>query len=89
MVRLLDACVQTLRQQGKNRMYIDAVKGGDAGFQSIGTRGSLLCLLLPEPIFGRPLTFGQVSTNGRATETYGGTRDIIEAPSYPYHDQRT
>ncbi|CAN8095925.1 unnamed protein product [Discula destructiva] len=36
MVRLLDACVQALRQQGKNRMYIDAVKGGEAGFQSIG-----------------------------------------------------
>ncbi|KUI61080.1 hypothetical protein VP1G_08276 [Cytospora mali] len=36
MVRLLDACVQVLRQQGMNKMYIDAVKGGDAGFQSIG-----------------------------------------------------
>ncbi|PSR83353.1 hypothetical protein BD289DRAFT_461359 [Coniella lustricola] len=36
MVRLLDTCVQTLRQQGKNRMYIDAVKGGEAGFPSIG-----------------------------------------------------
>lgn len=36
MVRLLNACVQALRQQGKNRMYIDAVKGGEAGFQSIG-----------------------------------------------------
>lgn len=37
MIRLLDVCVQALQQQGKNRMYIDAVKGGDAGFQSIGT----------------------------------------------------
>lgn len=37
MVRLLDACVQVLRQQGMSRMYIDAVRGGDAGFQSIGT----------------------------------------------------
>lgn len=36
MVRLLDACVQALRHQGMNGMYIDAVKGGDAGFQSIG-----------------------------------------------------
>ncbi|ROV87503.1 hypothetical protein VMCG_10500 [Cytospora schulzeri] len=36
MARLLDACVQVLRQQGMNRMYIDAVRGGDAGFQSIG-----------------------------------------------------
>lgn len=37
MVRLLDACVQGLRQRGMGRMYIDAAKGGDAGFQSIGT----------------------------------------------------
>ncbi|ROV87983.1 hypothetical protein VPNG_10337 [Cytospora leucostoma] len=36
MVRLLDACVKVLRQQGMNRMYIDAVKGGEAGFQAIG-----------------------------------------------------
>lgn len=36
MVRLLDACVQGLRQRGMGRMYIDAAKGGDAGFQSIG-----------------------------------------------------
>lgn len=38
MVRLLDACVRALRREGMNRMYIDAVKGGEAGFQSIGTR---------------------------------------------------
>ncbi|KKY39554.1 hypothetical protein UCDDA912_g00443 [Diaporthe ampelina] len=36
MVRLLDACIQGLRQRGMGRMYIDAAKGGDAGFQSIG-----------------------------------------------------
>lgn len=38
MVRLLDACVQALQYHGMNKMYIDAVKGGEAGFQSIGTR---------------------------------------------------
>lgn len=38
MVRLLDACVQALQYQGMNKMYIDAVKGGEAGFQSIGTQ---------------------------------------------------
>lgn len=37
MVRLLDACVQTLGQQGKRKMYIDAVRWGDAGFQSMGS----------------------------------------------------
>lgn len=41
MVRLLNACVQVLRQQNMNRMYIDAVRGGEAGFQSIGTWLSL------------------------------------------------
>jgi hypothetical protein len=38
MVRLLDACVQALRQRGMKRMYIDAAKRGEAGFQSMGTR---------------------------------------------------
>lgn len=38
MVRLLDACVQGLRQRGMGRMYIDAAKGRDAGFQAIGTQ---------------------------------------------------
>lgn len=47
MVRLLDACVQALRQQRMNRMYVDAAKGGEAGFQSIGTQGSLAFLPLP------------------------------------------
>lgn len=42
MVRLLDACVQTLSQQGKRRMYIDAVKWGDAGFQSMGSLNSII-----------------------------------------------
>lgn len=37
MVRLLDACVQALGQQGKRKMYIDAVRSGDAGFQSMGS----------------------------------------------------
>lgn len=49
MVRLLDACVQVLRQQGMNRMYIDAVRGGDAGFQSIGTWSSPLADCGPLP----------------------------------------
>ncbi|POS76249.1 hypothetical protein DHEL01_v205355 [Diaporthe helianthi] len=36
MVRLLDACVQGLRERGMGRMYIDAAKTKNAGFQSIG-----------------------------------------------------
>lgn len=37
MVRLLDACVHTLSQKGKRRLYLDAVKGGDANFQAMGS----------------------------------------------------
>ena len=36
MIRLLDACVRALREQGMRKMFIDAMKGGQEGFQSIG-----------------------------------------------------
>jgi len=36
MIRLLDACVQSLRAQGMRKMFLDAIKGGYEGFQSIG-----------------------------------------------------
>ena len=36
MIRLLDACVRALREQGMHKMFLDAVKGGQEGFQSIG-----------------------------------------------------
>ncbi|KAI0146323.1 hypothetical protein GGR57DRAFT_286604 [Xylariaceae sp. FL1272] len=36
MIRLLDACITVLRGQGMHRIYIDAIKGGDEGFQSMG-----------------------------------------------------
>lgn len=65
MVRLLDACVHALRKQGKTKMYIDAVKGGEAGFQSIGTYN---------PSFGEDSLFvdhWQGSNNGRGTEMCG------------------
>lgn len=45
MVRLLDACVQTLSQQGKRKMYIDAVRWGDAGFQSMGLLNPIFCVV--------------------------------------------
>ncbi|TPX10968.1 uncharacterized protein E0L32_008174 [Thyridium curvatum] len=38
IIRLLDACVQVLRSQGMERMFLDAVKGGQEGFQSLGFR---------------------------------------------------
>jgi hypothetical protein len=36
MIRLLDACITVLRDQGMQRVYLDAIKGGDEGFQSMG-----------------------------------------------------
>ena len=39
MIRLLDACVGVLGEQGMRKMFIDGVRGGYEGFQSIGKRG--------------------------------------------------
>lgn len=54
MIRLLDACVQALQQQGMNKMFVDAVKGDHEGYQSIGRYRPLTetfvtegCLLMP------------------------------------------
>ncbi|KAK4204275.1 hypothetical protein QBC40DRAFT_104762 [Triangularia verruculosa] len=38
MVRLLDSCIQLLADQGMKQLLVDAVKGGDEGFQSMGFR---------------------------------------------------
>lgn len=39
MIRLLGACIGVLQEQGMRKLFIDAVKGGDDGFQAIGTSG--------------------------------------------------
>ncbi|KAF2970057.1 hypothetical protein GQX73_g3563 [Xylaria multiplex] len=36
MIRLLDTCITVLRERRMQRVYLDAIKGGDEGFQSIG-----------------------------------------------------
>ncbi|KAH8881536.1 hypothetical protein GQ53DRAFT_667793 [Thozetella sp. PMI_491] len=36
MIRLLDSCIRILAEQGMRKLFIDAVKGGDEGFQSMG-----------------------------------------------------
>lgn len=36
MIRLLDSCIRLLASQGMNKLLIDAVTGGDEGFQSMG-----------------------------------------------------
>ncbi|KAK0720837.1 hypothetical protein B0H67DRAFT_600210 [Lasiosphaeris hirsuta] len=36
MVRLLDSCIRLLESQGMTSLLIDAVKGGDQGFQDLG-----------------------------------------------------
>ncbi|KAI0199026.1 hypothetical protein F4808DRAFT_451650 [Astrocystis sublimbata] len=40
MIRLLDACISVLRDQGMQRVYLDAIKGGDEGFQSMESKVS-------------------------------------------------
>ncbi|KAK3327685.1 hypothetical protein B0T19DRAFT_441641 [Cercophora scortea] len=36
MIRLLDSCIRLLSGYGMKSMFIDAIKGGDDGFQSMG-----------------------------------------------------
>ncbi|KAJ2987733.1 hypothetical protein NUW58_g4340 [Xylaria curta] len=36
MIRLLDTCITVLRERGMQRVYLDAIRGGDEGFQSMG-----------------------------------------------------
>lgn len=36
MIRLLDACIRFLAEKGMRRLFIDGVRGGDEGFQSLG-----------------------------------------------------
>jgi hypothetical protein len=53
MIRLLDKCIRILASQGKRKLFIDAVKGGDEGFQSMGkhdgTRNGTREALLTKP----------------------------------------
>ena len=74
MVRLLDACIQGLRQRGMGRMYIDAKKGGDAGFQSMGMR--LMSFSWPSSFVTHLLTIPQASMSGPDTERFGGMHSL-------------
>lgn len=88
MVRLLDACLQVLRHEGMNRMYIDAIKGGDAGFQSIGTQ--TFSAPLPQS-FGQPwihVDKKKASRNGRHTEKSGRASDTAEVVFLPTNCSR-
>src|SRR5262245_58737040 len=38
MIRLMDACIRLLKDKGMNQLFIDGVKGGDVGFQTIGKK---------------------------------------------------
>ncbi|KAL8371738.1 hypothetical protein RB595_001508 [Gaeumannomyces hyphopodioides] len=38
MVRLLEACVRSLQEQGMQGMFLDAIRGGDEGFLVMGFR---------------------------------------------------
>ncbi|ORY71131.1 beta-n-acetyltransferase [Pseudomassariella vexata] len=36
MIRLLDACISSLRNRGMHRVFLDRVRGGSEGFQQLG-----------------------------------------------------
>ena len=67
MLRLLDSCVRKFAQQGLKKMFIDAMKGGDEGFQSMGQQ----TVLPPVQKISLPLTSSQVSKSGQDTEKSG------------------
>lgn len=65
MIRLLDSCIRLLADQGMNKLLIDAVRGGDEGFQSMGQCFSICAAkTLTDP--------NQAFRNGQDTETFGG-----------------
>lgn len=65
MIRLLDSCIRLLADQGMNKLLIDAVRGGDEGFQSMGRCLSICAAKkLTDP--------NQAFKNGQDTETFGG-----------------
>ena len=72
MIRLLDSCIRILAGQGMQGMFIDAIRGGDEGFQSMGKQST-------EDLRKRsnhnPLTeiMIKASRNGLGTEKYGKT----------------
>jgi hypothetical protein len=36
MLRVLDACSRVLAERGMDHMFLDSVRGGEEGFQSLG-----------------------------------------------------
>ncbi|KAK5654857.1 hypothetical protein OQA88_6893 [Cercophora sp. LCS_1] len=36
MIRMLDSCIRALATNGMRKLFIDAMKGGDQGFQELG-----------------------------------------------------
>jgi hypothetical protein len=67
MIRLLDACVTALSEQGMQRLFVDAISGGDEGFQSTGRA---LPRILTTQILCADVGL-QGSKNGQGTGTYG------------------
>jgi hypothetical protein len=76
MIRLLDSCIRLLANQGMNKLLIDAVAGGDEGFQSMGEYS-------PNGInTWTPLTRYQASKNGRDTGTCGKTSKVTPCRAF-------
>jgi hypothetical protein len=67
MVRLLHSCTKMLKEQGMSGMFIDGVKYGEAGFESLGKLS--FAQLRSMPIV---LTMMQDSVVGRSIKMLGG-----------------
>lgn len=68
MFNLLDCCIGTLKEQGMTRLFIDAVKGSDEDFRSMG-KYHVLQMQITRGVEWTDRF--QDSKNGRPIETYG------------------
>lgn len=80
MIRLLDACVNALSEQGMERVFVDAIREGGEGFQATGRVS--YDSETPDPCADVGV---QVFENGRRTRTYGGKRNFIYALGAAVH----
>lgn len=74
MIRLLDSCIRTLAEQGISQLLIDAVRGGDEGFQSMGElppppplgKSDVACRFCPFPLthYIRACNMARIPTMG-------------------------
>lgn len=75
IVRLLDECIVTLSGHGMQRLFLDAIKGGDEGFQRLSKKEN------PFRTAPRSLVPANISTNCRFPEMGELPRRMAEGSS--------